>query len=152
MYNSSFICTYNYYDASLALTNPRSKILFEQNPNFHEESEADLLEMADYLYKNELLSAFHMKEIDEKMFNSKVQELYVSLFFFNEDDKSHKSKGKLKNIMKKASEKLLMEDEEFGFIILFSYSYFHLMHLCLCELLEKGEISDELINALNDII
>jgi hypothetical protein len=105
--------------------------------------------MADYLYKNELLSAFHMEEFDEKAFNSKVQELYVSLFFFNEDDKS---KGKMKNIMKKVSEKLLMEDEEFGFIMLFSYSYFHLMHLCLCELFEKGEISDELIDALNNII
>jgi len=149
MYNSTFICTYNYYDASLALTNPCSKVLFEHNPKFHEETESELLEMADYLYKNELLSAFHMEEFDEKAFNSKVQELYVSLFFFNEDDKS---KGKMKNIMKKVSEKLLMEDEEFGFIMLFSYSYFHLMHLCLCELFEKGEISDELIDALNNII
>jgi hypothetical protein len=108
--------------------------------------------MADFLYKNEVLSAFHMEEFDEKEFNSKVQELYVSLFFFNEDDKCEKSKGKMKNIMKKVSEKLLMEDEEFGFIILFSYSYFHLTHLCLCELFDKGEISDKLIDALNAII
>ena len=152
MYNSTFICTYNYYDASLALTNPCSKVLFEHNPKFHEETESELLEMADYLYKNEVLSAFHMEEFDEKEFNSKVQELYVSLFFFNEDDKSDKSKGKMKNIMKKVSEKLLMEDEEYGFIMLFSYSYFHLMHLCLCELFDKGEISDKLIDALNAII
>jgi hypothetical protein len=74
------------------------------------------------------------------------------LFFFNEDEKSKKSKDKIKNIMKKVSEKLLMEDEEFGFIMLFSYSYFHLMHLCLCELFKNGEIRDELIDALNDII
>jgi hypothetical protein len=152
MYNSTFTCTYNFYDSSLALTNPCSKEFLEKTPDFHEEPESELLEMADFLYKNEVLSAFHMEEFDEKEFNSKVQELYVSLFFFNEDDKCEKSKGKMKNIMKKVSEKLLMEDEEFGFIILFSYSYFHLTHLCLCELFDKGEISDKLIDALNAII
>jgi len=162
MYNSTFICTYNFYDASLALTNPRSKVLFEQNPHFHEEPESELLEMADYLYKNELLSAFNLEEFDEKQINSKIQELYITFFVFNDDDDEintdtkikikNKSKSKLKKIMKTVSEKLLLEDEEFGFVMLFSYSYFHLMHLCLCELFNKGEICDEIINALNIIV
>jgi len=162
MYNSSFTCTYNFYDASLALTNPTSRPLFEQNPNFHEEPETELLEMADYLYKNELLSAFNLEEFDEKLVNSKIQELYITHFVFNDDDekiteKSKKtnktnSKTKLKKIMKKVSEKMFLEDDEFGFIMLFSYSYFHLTHLCLCEFFNNGEIRQELINALNVVI
>ena len=166
MYNSSFTCTYNFYDASLALTNPTSRPLFEQNPNFHEEPEPELLEMADYLYKNELLSAFNLEEFDEKLVNSKIQELYITHFVFNDDDekiteksnsnmnkmKKTNSKTKLKKIMKKVSEKLFLEDEEFGFLMLFSYSYFHLAHLCLCEFFNTGAIRDELINALNVVI
>ena len=154
MYNSTFICTYNFYDASLALTNPCSKALFEQTPDFHEEPESELLEMADYLYKNELLAAFNLQEFDEKLVNSKIQELYITHFVFNDNDndKKVKSKTRLKKIMKKASEKLLIDDEEVGFIMLFSYSYFHLAHLCLCEFFKDGEVRDELVNALNDVI
>ena len=158
MYNSSFTCTYNFYDASLALTNPTSRPLFEQNPNFHEEPESELLEMAEYLYKNELLSAFNLEEFDEKLVNSKIQELYITHFVFNDDDEKSKktnktnSKTKLKKIMKKVSEKMFLEDDEFGFIMLFSYSYFHLTHLCLCEFFNNGEIRQELINALNVVI
>jgi len=166
MYNSSFICTYNFYDASLALTNPRSKVFFEQNPHFHEEPESELLEMADHLYKNELLSAFNLEEFDEKLVNSKIQELYITFFVFNDNDEEiieknntdtkiktkMKSKNKLKKIIKTVSEKLLLEDEEFGFVMLFSYSYFHLTHLCLCELFNNGEICEEIINAFNIIL
>ena len=154
MYNSTFICTYNFYDATLALTNPCSKALFKKNNKFHEVPESELLEMADYLYKNELLSAFNLEEFDEKQVNSKIQNLYITHFVFNDNDNDKKTKGKigLKNIMKKASEKLLIDDEEVGFIMLFSYSYFHLAHLCLCEFFNDGEIRDELIDALNDII
>lgn len=154
MYNSTFICTYNFYDASLALTNPCSKALFEQTPDFHEEPESELLEMADYLYKNELLAAFNLQEFDEKLVTSKIQELYITHFVFNDNDNDKKvrSKTTLKKIMKKASEKLLIDDEEVGFIMLFSYSYFHLAHLCLCEFFKDGEVHDELVNALNDVI
>jgi len=154
MYNSTFICTYNFYDSSLALTNPCSKALFEKNPKFHEEPESELLEMADYLYKNELLCAFNLEEFNEKLVNSRIQELYITHFFFNDDDGEKKIKYKtgFKKIMKKASEKLLIDDEEVGFIMLFSYSYFHLTHLCLCEFFKDGDIREELINALNDVI
>jgi len=154
MYNSSFICTYNFYDSSLALTNPTSRALFKQNPDFHEEPESELLEMADYLYKNELLSAFNLEEFNEKLVNSRIQELYITHFFFNDDDGEKKIKYKtgFKKIMKKASEKLLIDDEEVGFIMLFSYSYFHLTHLCLCEFFKDGDIREELINALTDVI
>ena len=79
MYNSTFICTYNFYDASLALTNPCSKALFKKNNKFHEEPESELLEMADYLYKNELLSAFNLEEFDEKQVNSKIQNFFGCL-------------------------------------------------------------------------
>jgi hypothetical protein len=103
-----------------------------------------------------------LEEFDEKLVNSKIQELYITHFVFNDDDekiteKSKKtnktnSKTKLKKIMKKVSEKMFLEDDEFGFIMLFSYSYFHLTHLCLCEFFNNGEIRQELINALNVVI
>jgi predicted acetyltransferase len=78
--------------------------------------------MADYLYKNELLAAFNLEKFDEKLVNSKIQELYITHFVFNDNDGDKKVKVKtdLKKITKKASEKLLIDDDEVGFIMLFS--------------------------------
>jgi hypothetical protein len=146
MYNSTFICTYNFYDSSLALTNPCSKALFEENPNFHEEPESELLEMAEFLYKNELLTAFNLIDFDEKNINASIKNLYMVIIC---DDVCSQY---FKNICKSVAAKVLSEDLEVGFTMLFSYSYFHLTHLCLCDFLNNKMIREEYLDALKEIL
>jgi len=146
MYNSTFICTYNFYDISLALTNPTSKIIFEENPNFHEEPESELLEMAEFLYKNELLNAFHLTKFDENIINSKIGDIYAKIIC---DDKCSQI---FKTMCKNVAAKVLSEDLEVGFTMLFSYSYFHLTHLCLCDFFTNNTIKEDYLNALNECV
>jgi len=154
MYNSTFICTYNFYDNSLLKINPISNKITENNDNnFHEESPEELLEMAEFLYKNELLSAFHLTDFDENL-NIKVQELYLHLFHDNEEyGLNNNCRQIFKLICQKLAEQIFSEEIELGFVILFSYSYFHLTHLCLCDFFNNnGNISQENINAFKNMI
>jgi len=146
MYNSSFICTYNFYDISLACINPISISLIENNPHFHEEPESELLEMAEFLYKNELLNAFNLTDFDEKNINANIQNLYTTII---SDDVCSQY---FKDVCKIVAAKVLSEDLEVGFTMLFSYSYFHLTHLCLCDFLNNKAIREEYLNALREII
>jgi hypothetical protein len=146
MYNSSFICTYNFYDISLAIVNPISISLIENNPHFHEEPESELLEMAEFLYKNELLTAFNLIDFDEKNINASIKNLYMVIIC---DDVCSQY---FKNICKSVAAKVLSEDLEVGFTMLFSYSYFHLTHLCLCDFLNNKMIREEYLDALKEIL
>jgi len=149
MYNSTFICTYNYYDISIAIMNPLSKKLLEDIPNLHDESKEELLEMAHMLYQNELLSAFNLTSFDEKVINIKINELFEVVF---KNKNENNNILQLEEIIKSLTKKMLVEDLETGFIMLFSYSYFHLTHLCLCEYFNIGKISQEKINALKNCL
>ena len=146
MYNSSFICTYNFYDISLAVVNPISISLIENNPHFHEEPESELLEMAEFLYKNELLNAFTLTEFDEKNINACIQKLYATIIC---DDVCSQY---FKTLCKSIAAKVLSEDLEVGFTMLFSYSYFHLTHLCLCDFLNNKVVREEYLDALKEIV
>jgi len=154
MYNSTFICTYNFYDNFLLKLNPISNKITENNDNnFHEESQEELLEMAEILYKNELLAAFKLTEFNDTL-NTKVQDLYIQMFDDNDEyGLNNNCKQIFKMICKKLAEQILSEELELGFVILFSYSYFHLTHLCLCDFFNNnGNISEENINALKNMI
>ena len=146
MYNSSFICTYNFYDISLAVVNPISISLIENNPHFHEEPESELLEMAEFLYKNELLTAFNLTDFDEKNINASIKNLYAAIIC---DDVCSQY---FKTLCKSAAAKVLSEDLEVGFTMLFSYSYFHLTHLCLCDFLNNKMIREEYLDSLKEIV
>jgi hypothetical protein len=132
--------------------NPMSKKLIEDIPHLHDESQDELLEMAQMLYQNELLSAFNLTELDENVMNNKVHELFVSLFENNDKLNNNTCKEKMQDILKKLALQVVSDDLETGFIMLFSYSYFHLIHLFLCELFNEKKISDDCIHALENNI
>jgi hypothetical protein len=48
--------------------------------------------------------------------------------------------------------KYLNDDFEIGLMILFSYDYMNLSHICICEFLENGKISEENISKLRTAI
>jgi hypothetical protein len=157
MYDTSFHTTYNFYDISLANINPISKSFIDaKSIDFQKDyTEKELIESADYLYKNELMAAFGLTEfssINNSEINNKIDELYNKLFFSIENSLDEKSKKVFQEMCKNLAESVLSEDEKIGFTMLFSYTYFHLTHLCLCDLFNKGAIQEENLTVLENCL
>ena len=53
---------------------------------------------------------------------------------------------------KNVAAKILSEDLEVGFTMLFSYSYFHLTHLCLCDFFRSNSIKEEYLDSLKNYV
>ena len=138
MYNSQFVCTYSFYDATL-------RNCYHTNERYDLEDVEDLEDLADLIYKTDLLRAmqFTVDEVeragDNVCFNSdKLLELYDIV----------KVDVEFMECIKKSGEKHSCEDSESGFITLFSYDYFFLTHKCICDILNDGKVVEDNINRL----
>ena len=127
MYNSKFICTYNYYDPSLCGIGLQTGLKIDMDDC------EDLEDMADILYRAELLQIFGISEYDDNVIGTIMHDLFLQL----------ESNEELQICMKNAAAVFLSEDIETGFIALFSYTNFFVTHRCICEFLENGTISSE---------
>ena len=54
--------------------------------------------------------------------------------------------------MKKLANRFITEDIEFGMMLLFSYDTFYVTHLCIRDIIEKGEVDEDNINLLVKLI
>jgi amino acid permease len=54
--------------------------------------------------------------------------------------------------MLKLAGKYMATNEEFGLMLLFSYDYMYLTHICICEYLETGDVDNENITNLEKAI
>jgi hypothetical protein len=54
--------------------------------------------------------------------------------------------------MLKLAQKFMSNDEEFGLMILFSFDYMDLTHICISEFLEKGVVNKENMQKLKSAI
>ena len=152
-YNIDFLCTYNFYDSSLVYLNPISKIYFEQKKlqeinitNEDDSDDGDWISTfdetaADYLYNNELLYAFNMKNYDNEIINNKIHTIYELLFVGDKYSKINNI-AQLKLIILDLAVKYCNGDLESGFIMLFSYNYFHNTHNVLCNIFRENTIDD----------
>ena len=138
MYNSQFVCTYSFYDPTL-------RNLHHTNERYDLEDVKDFEDLADLIYKTDLLRAmqFTVDEVessaDNVCFNSdKLLELYDIV----------KGDVEFMECIEKSREKHLCEDSETGFVTLFSYDYFFLTHKCICDIVNDGKTSGENINRL----
>jgi len=148
-YNYQFVTTYSFYDKLLYLNNPIScRYSYEKEKECREsdqtqpetDSDSDLDDIDEqftskYLYDNELLHAFHMEKYDANILSNKILQLYDFL-------KSHKDTypdiHKLLQIADEMSMKYIFKSDQFnGFMILFSFDYFHITHLCICDILNE---------------
>ena len=134
LYNSDFICTYHYYDVVISPNLPPS--IKEQVEGFGE--------ISNLLYQAELLQVFHLTSLQEDKLNQKINELY-NLIVDNND---------LKECMTIAAARIFSEDLVMGFMVLFSYRYFYLLHPCICDFLKNNQqsISKANVKALNKSI
>jgi len=138
MYNSQFICTYSFYDATL-------RNCYHTNERYDLEDVEEFEDLAELIYKTDLLRAlqFTVDEVESAgnnvcFNNDKLLELYdivkVDVEFMESIEKSR--------------EKHLCEDLESGFVTLFSYDYFFLTHKCICDILNDGKVVGDNINRL----
>jgi hypothetical protein len=166
-YNYQFVTTYTFYDKSLYLNNPiSSRYCYEKENESRESDEtqpetesetSDLDEnfTSKYLYDNELLHAFNMENYDANILSNKIFQLYYHLTSHRE---TYQDIHKLLEIANDISIKHIYKSDPFnGFMILFSFDYFHITHLCLCDILNPdsfGTISknnfDFLIKNINN--
>jgi hypothetical protein len=48
--------------------------------------------------------------------------------------------------------RFVSEDLQFGMMLLFSYDIFYVTHLCICDVIEKGEVDEDSMNLLIKLI
>ena len=124
MYNTKHKCMYNSNDLLLNIEN------YDENYT------------RDFFYKADLLSIFEMEEFDENIINIKINKLYEKIKYVKE----------LSECIMKLSNKYFSTDNILGFMMLYSYDYMHLTHLCVSDYLENGEINETNLFNLKSIL
>lgn len=139
MYQTDVKCTYQYYDPELRKMLPESEcnqvhldILGDQDD--YDEDTAELL------YRAELLQIFGIKEFDDDTINNEISRLYplVNSYF--------------KEFTIKLANQMLSEDEEVGFMMMFSYSALFATHKCIGEIINTKSISQDTFLFLTKVI
>jgi len=131
-----------FYDITLYSLNPiTSNYISEKS-----KEEGDIiLEQDDftskYLYETELLHAFNMTTYNSETLDKFVQELYNKIVEMREINES--AKKFLEYAYNICNKTIFTNNEETGFMILFSYHLFHITHICLCELFTEDNISEQ---------
>ena len=127
MYNTKIICTYNTPD------------VFSVDDNINEEEKGFV---RDTLYRQELLNILGMEDFNDSEMEKTIHELYKKI----------SGEPFIKECLLKLCGQFMSIDCEFGLIIMFSYDYMYLSHICISEFLETGTISEKNMANLRSII
>jgi hypothetical protein len=139
MYNTKVECTYNTPEVFLETDNiTDDEKSFIRNIIYRQE----LLNVLDIDYEND-------DEDNEEKISEAIKDLYNRV-----KDSNCLRKCMVKVVQKHMNVgKYMTSDEELGMMLLFSYDYMYLTHICISEFIETGKISDEnikkLVKALN---
>jgi len=134
MYQTMVILTYNYYDDQFQEYN-NSQNVDLSIIDYKDKTE----DIAEYLFRSELLQVFGLIEFNETEINSKIDDLSAQMY-------QHKEFSLL---MEKAAGKILSEDFTAGFMLMFSYHSFFLVHRCICSYLTSSSISVQYLEDLH---
>ena len=112
-------------------------------------SKEEQLFVRNLLYKQDMMFIFYQEEA-EFYANDIIHEAVGKLFAIV----SKASIPELNSSMTKLASRILSSRLELGFVMLYSYDYLHLVHPCVSELLETGNIlkNKQLLNELNNLI
>jgi hypothetical protein len=137
-----------FYDKKLSELNPISANYMKHRKETSQDVDDEF--NSSYLYKTELLHAFHMETFDNDILNNKITDLYN--FLIEKKDTSDSVKKLLKCANKCSNKTLYQLDEVSRFIILFCYELFHITHICLTELFQEDYIMDDHLLCLENNI
>ena len=134
MYNTKVECTYNTPEVFLETDNiTEDEKTFIRNIIYRQE----LLNVLDIDYENN-------DEDNEAKISEAIKELYNRV----------KNCEKIRKCMVKVVQKhmnvgkYMTSDEELGMMLLLSYDYMYLTHICISEFIETGDIDDKNIKKL----
>jgi hypothetical protein len=127
MYNTDLIVTY--YDDAL---------IFLETDNLNEKEKEFV---RNYIYRQEFLDIFDLEELTENI--TIINDLYSKI----------KTCKELRECMKLAVKNIketihLFNSEISGLILLYSYQFMYLTHVCVSEYLNTGKIKEDNINKL----
>ena len=127
MYNTKVVCTYNTQEVFLEEDN-----ISEQEKEF----------VRDAIYRQELLDILGIDEYYKEEIYIEIHKLYLEV----------KYNYFIRECMLKLARQFMSIDEEFGLMIMFSYDYLYLTHICISEFLDTGKISENNILKLRSVI
>jgi hypothetical protein len=127
MYNTKVICTYN------------TDEIFQEDDNINDD---DKDFVRDAIYRQEFLNILGIEEFDDKLLDKSIHELYEKI----------KNCKDLRELMLKIAGRWLIEDEEIGLMMLYSFDFMYVTHKCVSEYLETSKISDINLNELKTLI
>jgi hypothetical protein len=118
MYNTQYIVRYNSPDVFL-----ETDMVTEKEKEF----------IRNILYKEDLLNIFDIDDCCEETMNNTILDIY---------DRIKDHEGLKECINQVSSNFSITLEQEVGFIMLFSFDYLYLTHVCICEFIENGQITD----------
>ena len=127
MYNTQVVCTYN------------TPEVFLETDDITGDEKAFI---RDTIYRQELLDIFCENDDNDDKLSIAINDLYKRVKYCEQ----------LTKCMLKLAGKYMATNEEFGLMLLFSYDYMYLTHICICEFIETGTITDENISKLEKAI
>ena len=135
MYNTKVVCTYNTPEVFLETDN-----ITDDEKTF----------IRNIIYRQEFLNVLNIDyensyDDNEEKISEAIKDLY------NRVKKCEKmSKCMVKVVQKHMNVgKYMTSDEELGMMLLLSYDYMYLTHICISEFIETGDIDDENIRNLD---
>ena len=139
MYQTEVKCTYQYYDPELRKMLPESECNQDHLDILGDQDDYDE-DTAELLYRAELLQIFGIKEFDDDTINNEISRLYplVNSYF--------------KEFTIKLANQMLSEDEEVGFMMMFSYSTLFATHKCIGEIINTNSITQDTLLFLTKVI
>jgi hypothetical protein len=143
-----------FYDSELHSLNPISSNYISEKQQQEEELLLEQDEFTSkYLYETELLHAFNMTTYNSETLDKYIQDLYNKIVEMREINIS--AKKLLEYAYITSNKTIFTDNEESGFMILFSYHLFHITHICFCELFSENNISEQnfmfLLNNINNL-
>ena len=103
------------------------------------ESEKDFVR--NCIYRQDLLNIFNLDNFDETVISEHLATIYDKLILHPD----------FYNCIKKVSSMIIV-DEKMALLVLYSFDYLYLTHICVCEFLETGKISTHNIQNLENKI
>ena len=103
--------------------------------DFDDEKEADLV------YKKNLIEVLNLQ--DDIMNNELFDMMGLKVEKLSEYLKEKELYEKIEPLVKKASSIFIIEKEDVGMMMLFSYDFFDMFHILICQLLNDGEVKDD---------
>jgi len=134
-YNTSYVCSYHTEDI-FGNQNMVDKIMedeTEEKIDISQLTEYDKEFISDAVYRQEFLNVFNLEDYDDTLIGERIEMIYNMV----------KDYEPFKCCIQKAIDSFIFADDLVGLMLLFSYHNMHITHLCMCDFIKNGTMSDE---------